>query len=139
MPQTRFVLKKALALQSGGPFLPQLYIDGRYLCGGQGLVERVVAGSMHGLLEKRGVPYDVSKRVVDDGSGHGMVAYGGGGESTACQVAGWLQLQQLRSENTVHLVHQEDRRKGGREGGREGGGQGITKRPRASRADELMK
>ena len=91
----REALKRALALEAGGPFLPQLYVDGRYLCGGQGLVERVVMGSFHALLEKKGLPCDESKRVADaDPRRRGGEGRGG----VPCDVAAWLQLQQLRSE-----------------------------------------
>ncbi|KAL1524752.1 hypothetical protein AB1Y20_019635 [Prymnesium parvum] len=88
----REAIKRALALEAGFPFLPQLYIDGRYLCGGQSLIERVVVGSFHALLEKKSIAFDKYKRIPDvreDRESCGEVPR---------DVASWLQLQQLRSE-----------------------------------------
>ena len=85
-------LKRALSLEAGGPFLPQLYVDGRYLCGGQGLVERVIMGSFHALLDKRRIACDTTKLVAD------THVKRKGDRGVPCDVAAWLQLQQLRSE-----------------------------------------
>ena len=72
--------------------MPQLYFDGCYLCNGQGLVERVVMGSFHALLEKKSIAFDASKRVAD------VVQRGEVDRGVPCDVAAWLQLQQIRSE-----------------------------------------